>query len=166
MLVSAKHQHESARGIHMSLPLELPSHLGCYGAQFECPTLQRAVTPCSLPVGIQHLAQGLTLAQRYYPILQRQGRKFWGFFKAALATTPPTPSQVWLCNPTDCSLPASSVHGILQARILGCHFLLQWLCWYTRNCPKFCIYNAYLSFSLDKRKFWNQNKMQEYSLTI
>ena len=24
----------------------------------------------------------------------------------------------WLCNPTDCSLPVSSVHGILQARIL------------------------------------------------
>ena len=23
-----------------------------------------------------------------------------------------------LCNPTDCSLPGSSVHGILQARIL------------------------------------------------
>ena len=32
------------------------------------------------------------------------------------------------CNPTDCSLPGSSVHGILQARILentGCCFLLQ-----------------------------------------
>ena len=33
-----------------------------------------------------------------------------------------------LCNPMDCSLPGSSVHGILQARILewvGCHALLQ-----------------------------------------
>ena len=29
------------------------------------------------------------------------------------------------CNPTDCSLPGSSVHGISQARILGCHFLLK-----------------------------------------
>ena len=27
-------------------------------------------------------------------------------------------SSVWLCNPIDCSLPGSSVHGILQARIL------------------------------------------------
>ena len=27
-------------------------------------------------------------------------------------------SHVWLCGPMDCSLPASSVHGILQARIL------------------------------------------------
>ena len=26
--------------------------------------------------------------------------------------------QVWLCNPTDCSLPGSSVHGIFLARIL------------------------------------------------
>ena len=32
------------------------------------------------------------------------------------------------CNPMDCSLPASSVHGILQARMnagVGCHFLPQ-----------------------------------------
>ena len=27
-------------------------------------------------------------------------------------------SQVWLCDPIDCSLPGSSVHGISQARIL------------------------------------------------
>ena len=26
-------------------------------------------------------------------------------------------SHVWLCDPMDCSLPASSVHGILQARV-------------------------------------------------
>ena len=31
-----------------------------------------------------------------------------------------------LCDPMDCSLLGSSVHGILQARILvGCQFLLQ-----------------------------------------
>ena len=32
-----------------------------------------------------------------------------------------------LCDPINCSLPGSSVHGILQARILkaGCHFLFQ-----------------------------------------
>ena len=32
-----------------------------------------------------------------------------------------------LCNPTDCSPPRSSVHGLPQARItgVGCHFLLQ-----------------------------------------
>ena len=27
-------------------------------------------------------------------------------------------SHICLCNPTDCSLPGSCVHGILQARIL------------------------------------------------
>ena len=27
-------------------------------------------------------------------------------------------SCVWLCDPMDCSLPGSSVHGVLQARIL------------------------------------------------
>ena len=32
-----------------------------------------------------------------------------------------------LCDPMDCSLPGSSVQGILQARNtgVGCHFLLQ-----------------------------------------
>ena len=34
-----------------------------------------------------------------------------------------TQSFVTLCDPTDCSLPGSSVHGILQVRILP--FLLQ-----------------------------------------
>ena len=34
-------------------------------------------------------------------------------------------SCLTLCGPVDCSLPGSSVHGILQARILGCHALLQ-----------------------------------------
>ena len=35
-------------------------------------------------------------------------------------------SCLTLCDPMDCSPPDSSVHGILQARILfGCHFLLQ-----------------------------------------
>ena len=37
------------------------------------------------------------------------------------------PTCPTLCNPMDCSPPGSSVHGILQARILewGCHALLQ-----------------------------------------
>ena len=33
-----------------------------------------------------------------------------------------------LCDPMDCSLPASSIHGTFQARVLewvDCHFLLQ-----------------------------------------
>ena len=37
-------------------------------------------------------------------------------------------SHVWLfCDPMDGTLPGSSLHGILWARILGvgCHFLLQ-----------------------------------------
>ena len=29
-------------------------------------------------------------------------------------------SHVWLCDPMDCSLPGSSVQGILQTRILEC----------------------------------------------
>ena len=41
--------------------------------------------------------------------------------KSKVAQSYPT-----LCDHVDCSLPGSSVHGILQARILGCHFLTLW----------------------------------------
>ena len=34
-------------------------------------------------------------------------------------------SFLTLCDPMNCSPPDSSVHGILQARILDCHSLLQ-----------------------------------------
>ena len=35
-----------------------------------------------------------------------------------------TQSCQTICNPMDCSLPGSSIHGTFQAR-MGCHFLLQ-----------------------------------------
>ena len=41
-------------------------------------------------------------------------------------------SCLTLCDPTDCSLPGSSIHGIFQARVLqwvGCCFLLQRIFW-------------------------------------
>ena len=48
-------------------------------------------------------------------------------FEAMLCSCAQSLSYVQLCNPMDCSLPGTSVHGIPQARILeqGCHFLLQ-----------------------------------------
>ena len=36
-----------------------------------------------------------------------------------------TRSCLTLSNPMDCSLPGSSVHGILQNTGVGCHFRLQ-----------------------------------------
>ena len=47
---------------------------------------------------------------------------------------------LWLCNPMDCSLPGSSVHGILQARILewiAIHFSRAYD-FYTRYLFKAC----------------------------
>ncbi|CAN0038322.1 unnamed protein product [Rangifer tarandus platyrhynchus] len=36
-------------------------------------------------------------------------------------------SCLTLCDPMDCSLPGSSIHGIFQARVtgVGCHWLLR-----------------------------------------
>ena len=39
-----------------------------------------------------------------------------------------TRSCLTLSNPMDCSLPGSSVHGILQNTGVGCHFRLQGIC--------------------------------------
>ena len=44
----------------------------------------------------------------------------WSYAVCSVAQSCPT-----LCNPMDCSLPGSSVHVILRARILGCRALLQ-----------------------------------------
>ena len=48
------------------------------------------------------------------------------------------------CHPTDCSPPGSSVHGILQARILGmgCHYLFRYVCIYVyKYIPLFRFFN-------------------------
>ena len=44
-------------------------------------------------------------------------------------------TQLYLtfCNPMDYSLSGFSIHDIFQARILGCHFLLQY--WSGLPCP-------------------------------
>ena len=58
------------------------------------------------------------------------------FTKLHLCVHSQTQSRVWLCDPMDCGPPGSSVHGMLQSRILewkkkkkntgvGCPFLLQ-----------------------------------------
>ena len=44
----------------------------------------------------------------------------WNYHLCSVAQSCLTP-----CDPMDCSPPGSAVHGIVQARILGCHFLLQ-----------------------------------------
>ena len=47
---------------------------------------------------------------------------------AVCLNLPLSRSGLTLCDPMDCSLPGSSVHGISQAKILewvACHFLLQ-----------------------------------------
>ena len=44
---------------------------------------------------------------------------------AAAAAAKSLKSCLTLCDPLDGSPPGSAIPGILQARILGCHFLLQ-----------------------------------------
>ena len=57
-----------------------------------------------LPSGTKNRALQMSIAQ------------FWGriMIMCLVAQSCPT-----LCDPLDCSLPGSSVHGIFQARILG-----------------------------------------------
>ena len=61
--------------------------------------------------------------QRYcLTIWKRKKTVFWWKLVVGEQITLRVPAQsfshVWLCDPMDCSPPGSSVHGILQARIL------------------------------------------------
>ena len=42
----------------------------------------------------------------------------WGVYTTAVAAAKSLQSCLTLCDPMDCSLPGSSVHGIFQARVL------------------------------------------------
>ena len=62
----------------------------------------------------------------------------------------PVLSRVWLCNPTDCSLPGSSVHEILQARTL------DWVAmpsYRESSPPRDQIHASYVSLALAGRFF-------------
>ena len=47
------------------------------------------------------------------------GHKEWDTTEVTYSTVTVTQSRPTLCNPMDSSLPGSSIHGILQARILS-----------------------------------------------
>ena len=78
--------------------------------------------PSSLSAGSQIKSLGLnTLSQIYRPILRWAEQDiFHGSFRETLLTmcVPDAQSCLTLRDPMDCSLPGSSVHGILQERIL------------------------------------------------
>ena len=72
----------------------------------------RNVKPSSLPISMSsayplqglYTSQGLMLSESCFKLWTEEKWK--------------SLSRVWLCNPMDCSLPDSSVRGILQARLL------------------------------------------------
>ena len=56
-----------------------------------------------------------------------------------------------LHDPMDCSLPGSSVHGISQARILECHFLLQYFIYTHLIFTAICEVHILIISTLEKR---------------
>ena len=72
--------------------------------------------PISPPLGCHR-------APSWAPCVTQQLPITYLFYTCALLLQ----SCLTLCNPMDCSLPGSSIYGILQARNsgVGCHFLLQ-----------------------------------------
>ena len=54
-------------------------------------------------------------------------------------------SRVRLCDPMNCSLPGSSIHGIFQARVLS-KIYSSWIQWYTIISLKI-LYFSVLTFS-------------------
>ena len=80
---------------------------------------------------------------------------YWGYSQASLARLLSIPSW-WFspsvmsdsCDPMDCSLPASSVHGIFQARILD--WVATFFSWGSSlprdRIPVFCIADGFFTF--------------------
>ena len=62
-----------------------------------------------------------------YRVGERQNQAGWTLdvFLGACMHAKSLQSCPTLCDPMDSSPPGSSIHGIVQARILGCHALLQ-----------------------------------------
>ena len=56
-----------------------------------------------------------------------------------------------LHDPMDCSLPGASVHGISQARILECHFLLQYFIYTHLIFTAICEIHILIISTLEKR---------------
>ena len=56
-----------------------------------------------------------------------------------------------LCDPMDCSLPGSSVHGIFQARVL------EWvaIAFSTRKTPWTAAFQAPLSMGFSRQEYWS-----------
>ena len=137
MLTSAIQQRESAVSIHTSAPLEPPLHL-CFHPTCTSPQVVRGhwgelPVWCSLSLAtscaycnmyvlkpLSHCVScspspafaHFLVALSFYCWVIRDF-KYIPDVHAKLRALCPT-----LCNPMDCSLPGSSVHGILQAKIL------------------------------------------------
>ena len=89
----------------------------------------------------------------------------WNFMVVVGGGSVQSLSHVWLCNPMDCSLPGSSVHGILQA------IILEWVVIsFSRGSspPKdqthiFCISRQILyHWATREAHKWNQSIIQAY----
>ena len=84
---------------------------------------------CPVFITVQHVGSSTPSLGFAFPICQRGRIKLSPAsterFKVKVSQTCPT-----LCNPMDCSLPGSSAHGILQARIL------EWVAYpFSRDLP-------------------------------
>ena len=106
----------------MSLPLDLPSHLGYHRAQFEFPVLQMEVTPCSLPVGIQRDGAPSTVpgSGAYIHIsamvlsnISKAGEKVLGLLYCSSSHAPPAPHPPIKNNSLLFSCPVLSDSAIL-----------------------------------------------------
>ena len=71
----------------------------------------------SVPGLGRSLGEGKGYPLQYPGLENSMGCSPWGPKKGKVKVAQPCPA---LCNPMDCSLPGSSVHGIFQARVLEC----------------------------------------------
>jgi len=101
------HYADDQRGTHNCTSSRASASSPRTGGRCRCPQLRSMLL-------VQGWHPGLG---RAHPFLFRQVARVRMLSRRQVARVHML-SRVQLCNPTDCSLPGSSVHGILQARML------------------------------------------------
>ena len=99
-----------------------PCGMGHCGRLYSLPSSSTAVSPPALPV-FSWLREPCFCSDIWHGAVSRKGGFLprtlgWIMAGIILCAVLVAKSCLTLCDPMDCSLPGSSVHGILQARIL------------------------------------------------
>ena len=98
-------------------PLIRQSHRGCFISKVKNPAVDLG---CGSRSRVQRTfwSQQCTRINEWMILLHFRCPYLYSYLILVIIVDAQLLSRVWLCDPMDCSPPSSSVHGVLQVRIL------------------------------------------------